>query len=183
MKIYFSGAHGSGKSTVARYVSQKYKLPMISECARAILSELELQIDTLRYDLDVVDQYQGQVFERQLLEESKYKNFVSDRSIIDCLSYSAQHSRILPDLLARIELSDYIKKLQDKNSILFFVRPSKDTLCADGVRETISWDGVISIDSQIKFMLEMWKIPYFQINMTNMQERTRIIDNILELIL
>ena len=72
MKVYFIGAHSTGKTTCARYVSQKYQLPMISETARMVLSEQELQIDSLRYDLDVVDKYQRQVFNRQLTEEQKY---------------------------------------------------------------------------------------------------------------
>lgn len=184
MKIYFSGSHGIGKSTLARHTSKKYKLPMICESARQILAEQELQIDTLRYDLDVVDNYQRQVFDRQLLEENKQESFVADRSLIDCLSYSAQHSRILPELLADIALPGYIANLRASNSILFFVRPSKETLHAqaDGVREALDWDGIISIDAQIKILLKMWEIPHFQINMSNMQERVQLIGSVLSLI-
>lgn len=181
MKIYFCGAHSTGKSTLTRYVSNKYDLPMIFETARIILSEQELQIDNLRYDLGTVDAYQKDVFNRQLIEEQKYKSFVSDRSIIDILAYSAQHSRILSDLLATEELKAYLDILRQPDSILFFVRPSKATLSADGVRESLTWDGVVSIDAQIKFMLEMFKLRYFQINIDNMQERTRLIDSVLSL--
>jgi nicotinamide riboside kinase len=181
MKIYFCGAHSTGKSTLTKYVSQKYHLPMISETARMILSEQELQIDSLRSNLDTADKYQEQVFDRQLLEEQKHASFVSDRSAIDVLAYSAQHSRILPELISSPRLQEYLQILSDPASIIFFVRPSKATLKADGVREVLNWDGVVAIDAQIKFMLEMWKLSYFQINMDNMQERVRLIDNILNL--
>lgn len=175
-KVYFIGAHSTGKTTCARYVSEKYKLPMITEVARMILSEKELQLDSLRYDMDLVDEYQKQIFFRQLHEESKYDGFVSDRSF-DCLAYAAQHSRILPELLNSPELQTYIDSL--RGQFVFFVRPSKATLKADGVRESLNWGGVVAIDAMIKFMLCMWNLPHFPINTDNMQERIQIINSVL----
>lgn len=99
MKVYFVGSHSTGKTTCARYVSEKYKLPMITEVARAVLSEKELHLDTLRYDMKMVDEYQRAILHRQLDEESKYKSFVSDRSF-DCLAYAVQPPRPLLLLLS-----------------------------------------------------------------------------------
>lgn len=180
MKVYFVGSHSTGKTTCARYVSETHKLPMITEVARAVLSEKELHLDSLRYDMALVDNYQGAIFLRQLMEESKQKSFVSDRSF-DCLAYAAQHSRILHDLLKSPELADYVASLRAPDSFIFFVRPSKATLKADGVRESINWDGVVAIDAMVKFMLEMWELRYFQINVENMQERVKLIDGVLSL--
>jgi hypothetical protein len=154
---------------------------MISETARMILSEQELQVDALRYDLEAVDKYQRQVFDRQILEEQKQPSFVSDRSIIDVLAYSAQHSRILPELIASPELTSYLAFLREPGVFIFFVKPSKATLKADGVREFINWDGIVQIDAMIKLMLRMWDLPHFQINMDNMQERVQLIDSVLSL--
>lgn len=182
MRVYFVGSHSTGKTTCARYVSEAYGLPMITEVARAVLSEKELHLDTLRYDMKVVDEYQGAIFKRQLEEEQIYKDkFVSDRSF-DCLAYAAQHARILHKLIDSTEMKEYLNVLRDKNSVIFFVRPSKATLKADGVRESISWDGVVAIDSMVKFMLEMWQLRYFQINVENMQERVKLIDGVLSLV-
>lgn len=182
MKIYFIGSHSTGKSTLARYVSEKYSLSMISETARMILSEQEMQIDSLRYDLNAVDKYQQEVFNRQISEEKKYLSFVSDRSIVDVLAYSGQHSRILPHIINTPQLYDYLSILREPDSVIFFVRPSRATLKADGVREAINWDGVVAIDAMVKFMLEMWELRYFQINVENMQERVKTIDSVLSLI-
>lgn len=180
MKVYFIGSHSVGKSTLARYVSEKYNLPMVVEVARQILSERELQVDSLRIDLNLTDSYQSDIFYRQIIEESKHNKFVSDRSF-DCLSYAAQHSRVLSNLIHSQELKTYLEVLRQPDSYIFFVRPSKATLKADGVREALNWDGITAIDSMIKFMLEMWNLRYFQINIDNMQERVRLIDNILSL--
>ncbi len=180
MKVYFVGAHSTGKTTCARYVSEQYKLPMITEVARAVLSEKELHLDSLRYNMDLVDDYQEAIFQRQIKEEQKHTNFVSDRSF-DCLAYAAQHTRILPKLLGSEELGPYLTKLKGPDSFIFFVRPSKATLRADGVRESLTWDGVVAIDAMIKFMLVQWELPHFQINIDNMQERVQIINSVLAL--
>ena len=180
MKVYFVGAHSTGKTTCARYVSEKFNLPMITEVARAVLSEKELHLDSLRYDMNLVDDYQNAIFYRQLEEEAKNTKFVSDRSF-DCLAYAAQHTRIFSNLMRSKELANYIDSLRAPDSFIFFVRPSKATLKADGVREAINWDGVVAIDSMVKFMLEMWNLRHFQINMDNMQERVKLIDSVLSL--
>lgn len=180
MKVYFVGAHSTGKTTCSRYVSEKYKLPMITEVARQILSEKELQLDSLRYNLELVDDYQSQVFYRQIEKESEHVSFVSDRSF-DGLAYAAQHSRILPKLIRSPELKTYLEILKSPDSFIFFVRPTKATMKADGVRESLTWDGVVAIDAQVKLFLEMWELRYFQINIDNMQERVRLIDSVLSL--
>jgi len=181
MRVYFIGAHSTGKTTCARYVSEQYQLPMITEVARAVLSEKELHLDSLRYDMGLVNDYQKQIFHRQIQEEQEKKdNFVSDRSF-DCLAYAAQHTAILPSLIHSTELESYLATLRQPGVFIFFVRPSKATLKADGVRESLTWDGVVAIDAMVKFMLEMWQLPHFQINMDNMQERVRLINSVLAL--
>lgn len=182
MKVYFVGSHSTGKTTCARYVSEKYKISMITEMARTILSEKELHIDSLRTNLDVVDEYQTDILFRQMQAEYSYDigNLVSDRSF-DCLAYAAQHSRVLSKLLVSPEMRQYIEWLKKPDAFIFFVRPSKATLRADGVRESLTWDGVVAIDAKIKFMLEAWDLRYFQINTDNMQERVRLIDAVLSL--
>jgi predicted ATPase len=151
MRVYFTGGHGTGKTTLARYVSAQYQLPMITESARMVLSEQELQIDSLRCDLATSNKYQREVFDRQLSEEGQFSSFVSDRSLLDILAYSAQHTGILPELFERPELPSYIEALRAPEAFLFFVRPARATLRPDGVREAINWDGVVAIDAMIKF--------------------------------
>lgn len=177
MKIYFTGSHGSGKTTLCRYVSKKYNIPMITEMARTVLSERELNIDQLRVDIDLVDSYQEEVVMRQFQEEKKYKSFVSDRSF-DGLAYAAQHSRILNKLINLPETKEYIENLK-KDSCIFFVRPCRATLKQDGVRESVTWDGAVQIDAMIKFILEMYDLKYFQINIDSMQERIQFVDAVL----
>lgn len=181
MKIYLCGAHGSGKSTLCRYISKQYNLSMLNEVARMVLAERELHFDTLRSDIDVVNSYQNEVFKRQIQEEAKHKNFVSDRSLIDCLAYSAQHAKIISTLMQTLDFSNYLNLLHKSDVLLFFIRPSKAILKNDGVRETVNWDGVVAIDAQIKLLLELYNVRYFQINTDSMQERVNIINSVISI--
>ncbi len=54
-RIYLVGAHSTGKTTLARWVRDRYGLPMIAEVARGVLAEMEERLDALRSDIDLVD--------------------------------------------------------------------------------------------------------------------------------
>jgi nicotinamide riboside kinase len=178
MRIYFVGSHCSGKTTLARYVSQKYDLPMITEVARSVLAEMETPLERLRTDLDLVDSYQENVFERQLEAESLFKandSFVSDRAF-DNLAYASEHSRIAEKITRSASFRRYIDSFKKSNKLLFFVRPQKGLLSSDGVRETPEWDSICRIDGMVKLLLEMHGLKYVSIATPSMQERTAIID-------
>src|SRR5688572_6753303 len=132
MRIYFVGAHATGKTTMTRYVSRRYGLPMITEVARAVLAELESSLDALRTDMDLVAEYQSRVFERQVqVERMQVSGFVSDRAF-DNLAYAAEHTLILGDLLSGEEYKRYMEWVAQ--GIVFFLRPHRDLLKEDGVR-------------------------------------------------
>lgn len=180
MRIYIAGAHSVGKSTLARYIAKTYKLHFISEVARAVLAEKELNIETLRIDLDVADDYQKTIFYRQIDEEKKYSSFVSDRTF-DNLAYAAAHSRILSQIIKSKEFEEYIESLKKDDVIIFFVRPTKLTMKNDGVRETVVWDEIIRIDAMIKLLFEMFDIKYVNVSVDSMQERIKLTETILQL--
>jgi len=179
VKVYLIGCHGAGKSTLARYISKQHSLPFLTETVRKVLSERELNIDAIRHDLDVIDSFQQEVFDRQMAEEKKYTEFVSDRSALDALAYSSQHTRILPKLLRSAELVSYISDLKKPDVRIFFVRPLRVAIKPDGVRETLTYDGIIQIDTIVKFLLEMYELPHFIINTDSMQERVKLIDSVI----
>ena len=178
MRIYFTGCHASGKSTLARFTSKEYNLPFLSEVARTVLAEKEISLETLRVNLDAIDQYQTEVFYRQINEESKHSSFVSDRSF-DNLAYMAQHGTQLHKLINDEGCQNYIKSLKNKDVVIFLVKPSKATMKNDGVRESVNWDQMVAIDANIKFMFELFNLNYIQINSESMQERVRLIRSVL----
>jgi hypothetical protein len=178
MRIYFIGSHATGKTTMSRYVSRKWGLPMITEVARSVLSELESSLEALRTDMDLVAEYQRRVFERQIqVERMQANGFVSDRAF-DNLAYAAEHTTILGDLVNGQGFRDYIDWVRD--GIVFFVRPHRDLLKEDGVRASVTWESVLRIDGMIKWALEQYRIPYLPLESELMQERVRAVEFVLQ---
>ncbi len=178
MRIYFVGAHATGKTTMTRYVSRRYGLPMITEVARAVLAELETGLDALRTDMDLVAEYQRRVFERQVqVEHLQGTGFVSDRAF-DNLAYAAEHTLIMGELIASEQFKSYMEWVAQ--GIVFYLRPHKELLRDDGVRAGLTWDSVLRIDGMIKLMLEQSRIPYLPIESGLMQERARAVDFVLK---
>ncbi len=179
-RIYFVGSHATGKTTMTRWVSRRYGIPMITEVARAVLAELETNFDTLRTDMDRVGDYQRRVFERQIaIERMQDKGFVSDRAF-DNLAYAAEHAMVLGDIMAEdsgIEVRSYMEWVS--NGLVFFVRPHRSLLKEDGVRAGVDWDSVVRIDGMVKLLLEQFRIRYLPIDTPSMQERIRAVEFVL----
>jgi len=178
-RVYLVGAHATGKTTLARWVRDRFGLPMISEVARRVLAEMEVPIEALRANLHLVNEFQARVFEGQIAAEAAQDGaFVSDRAFCN-IAYAAHHSTILPEIAADARLARYIDSVRE--GVVFFLRPHKELLANDGVREMPSWDDVLRVDGMVKLLLELFSIPYVQIDCLSMQERVRLIDRALGL--
>ena len=179
VRIYLVGAHSTGKTTLARWIRDTYGVPMISEVARGVLAEMEAQLTSLRSDLNLVDRYQREVFERQIAAEMAHPGgFVSDRSFCN-LAYAAHHARILHDISNSKALKEYMHFVKD--GLVFFVRPHRELLADDGVRVDATWEEVVRIDGMVKFMLEWFDVPYVPIASLAMQERVRLVHRVFSL--
>jgi len=177
MRIYFVGSHATGKTTLCRYVSRRWGLPMITEVARAVLAEMESSLDALRTDMELVAEYQEKIFARQVAIEHLHQGrFVSDRAF-DNLAYAAEHTTVVARMMSDTKFADYMKWVSD--GVVFFLRPHPDLLKEDGVRAGVSWESVLRIDGMIKLLLEMHRIPYLPVESVSMQERVRAVDFVL----
>lgn len=183
-RVYLVGAHATGKTTLARWIRDRYGLPMISEVARAVLAEMEVPIEALRANLHLVNEFQARVFEEQIRAEAAHTEaghasaFVSDRAFCN-IAYAAHHSTILPEIAADPRLARYMDSVRE--GVVFFLRPHKELLTADGVRESPAWDDVVRVDGMVKLMLELFSIPYIQVDCLSMQERVRLVERVLDL--
>lgn len=179
VRVYLVGAHSTGKTTLARWIRDRYGLPMIAEVARGVLAEMEARLDALRTDLAVVDRYQREVFERQIQAEAEQVgSFVSDRAFCN-LAYAAHHATILADVARDPRLRSYMESV--RSGIVFYMRPHRALLAEDGVRESVSWEDVLRIDGMVKLMLEWFAIPYIPVESLSMQERSRLVERVLAL--
>jgi len=178
-RIYLVGAHSTGKTTLARWIRDRYGLPMISEVARGVLAEMEAQLDSLRTDVALVDRYQTEVFRRQISSEKEQQgSFVSDRAFCN-LAYAAQHATILHEVASDPQLASYIESV--RGGLVFYLRPHRALLAEDGVRAGVEWEEVVRIDGMVKFMLEWFGISYIPVDALSMQERMRLTERVLHL--
>lgn len=178
-RIYFVGAHATGKTTLARYVSDRYGLKLISEVARSVLAEMEVSLDHLRANLDAVNRYQVEVFRRQIeAEREAGEAFVSDRAFCN-LAYTANHGTVMHELFRDPALDEYMRWVS--SGLVFFVRPHPDLIQGDGVRAALRWEDVVVIDGMVKLLLEMYAIPYIIVATLSMQERARLADEVIRI--
>jgi len=90
MKIGIVGAHGTGKTVLAKSLTEKLGLPLITEQARIVAKDMGLEnLDELINDKEKAFEFQKQVIVRQLAEEVNHlkTGFISDRTIIDNYAY------------------------------------------------------------------------------------------------
>ncbi|MCB9885120.1 MAG: ATP-binding protein [Planctomycetes bacterium] len=179
LRVYLVGAHATGKTTLARWIRDRYHLPMIAEVARGVLAEMEENLDSLRTDIALVNRYQTEVFERQIAAEHQVEGpFVSDRAFCN-LAYAAHHSTALARLFRDSRFADYMQWV--RQGVVFFLRPHRELVVADGVRAGLEWEEVVRIDGMVKLLLEMFDVPYVPVQSLSMQERVRLVERVLDL--
>lgn len=177
LRVYLTGSHSTGKTTLARWISAEYNLPLITEVARSLIAEKERTLADFRVDIDAASLFQRQILERQISKEEEHAaGFVSDCSF-DNLAYASNHTLAVSKLF---ELAKhYAESLNEKDAVVFFVRPHRHMLKDDGVRLIGSWEEVVRIDGMVKMLLELHDIDYVSLDSDNMVERTRAVRAVL----
>lgn len=80
-RMVIIGAAGTGKTTLAKAICKKLKLQLIEEQARIICKKLGYKNI---YEIKDQQRFRFQVLKDQIKLEEKLKDFISDRSTIDC---------------------------------------------------------------------------------------------------
>jgi nicotinamide riboside kinase len=176
LRVYLTGAHSTGKTTLARWISIEYNLPLITEVARSIVAEQETNLASFRTDLDAAKVFQSEIMRRQKDCEFGRTNFVSDRAF-DNIAYAANHTISMSEIHRKS--AEYAESLSDMDAVVFFVRPHRHLLKEDGVRLIGSWEEVVRIDGMVKMLLELHDIDYISLDSDNMVERTRAVRGVL----
>jgi len=133
MKIGFIGAHGTGKTYLARRLSSYLELPLISETAR----EVSLQFNLPLFPNNTVE-LQRLIFLRQLKKELTYKRGVFDRTLIDNLAYLQRFVYAPRENISAREFNEMLAiayTLLDEYEFLFFCTVSRKTgIVGNGIR-------------------------------------------------
>jgi nicotinamide riboside kinase len=91
MKIAFSGAAGTGKTTLAKDISEKLQLHYVEVGSRSVAREMGYKSP---YDVDRDGkrlEFQKSLLEAKIKYESERNDFVTDRTTLDQLAYTYIH--------------------------------------------------------------------------------------------
>lgn len=178
--IYFDGAEGTGKTQMARRVSEDYGLPMIDEVARLVLSVYRPNtFEGVRADARTSSAFQAEVLRRQLADEALHKlPFVADRTMGN-LAYARAHALNFADLFDSVP-EDYKQRL--RSAVVFLVRPQesfREAAKRDPGRLLPDWEGQVRIDETIGTIFKIWRVKYVRVEMPGDADRTEFVDYIL----
>lgn len=92
--IFLTGTSGIGKTTLAQYISQRYRIPFINGSSSVLWEKYNLKSHNEVLQMGVNDPQMGLQFQIDLLnlrekmiQESPSEGFVTDRSVVDNLVY------------------------------------------------------------------------------------------------
>ena len=173
-KIIFTGAQGTGKSTILNYFKEK-GYPVITEVVRTLAQE------GIKINEEGTIKSQEIIFEtyKQLLSNCSGMVF-SDRGLTDVVSYTAylaiaEHNFDAMKLL--IQELEAIREWNEENDAVYFYFPIEFPVVDDGVRSTDEKYRKF-INDYIKFVLDYLKIDYHTVTGT-VEERIKFIENYL----
>ena len=91
IRLALAGASGTGKTTVARWVSSTYKIPMNPIGSRSVAKSMGFQNP---YDVDKAGrraEFQRKLVTEKCGWEAAHEDFVVDRTTLDNLAYTMLH--------------------------------------------------------------------------------------------
>jgi nicotinamide riboside kinase len=144
MRIGFTGAQGTGKTTLLNELKKENKYLIITNVARDLVKDLKIQLNENGEDFSQLAIYHKNI---EILLSTP--SFVSDRSLSDIWAYSKwafEKKKITSELFSFIEKG--IDRYMDLYDIIFYL-PIEFSLEKDGVRST-SEEYRRQIDSNIK---------------------------------
>lgn len=191
MRIYITGAQGTGKTTLMNAIKEKF--PNLEIC-RSVARELVEtgQIPQEQTSQGATPKIQYKIFNTSLKKFKENDNFISDRFLTDILAYTRfmYHHEDTQESLEELhrEKTDsdiliYDQSLKDyddpKDNIIFFL-PVEFELENDGLRDT-NPEYQKEISNNIKYFLKNLDVRYVELKGTVGERLSKAIKIIQEL--
>ncbi len=175
MKIAFSGVSGSGKTTIVPIIANKFAYNAIYSKISITNHKYNIELNQKEFNYKL----QEEILDTQIKNESELSNFITDRSILDILAYTASY-------YADIDSKWFIqfhKKIIDNYSydiiikFPFNILPNNDTYIKNLLINSVLYS-IISTESKMKHF-KVIEIPYNMIK-SGIKETSNFIINCIE---
>lgn len=164
MKIEFTGAGGTGKTTTALLVAEALGLELLPSVSRGVYEERGVtEAELPGKSPDFRHELQTAIFETHLKQIEKYKShsYVADRSLICRMAYSLLNDGPMisnPDLAFMWEATKHAARNVDV--IVYFPLPHWDV--KDDDFRLISVPASVALDNLTVGILQTMQIPYMK---------------------
>lgn len=114
MRISFCGSSGTGKSTLANFLHEKYGWPICPVGSRSVAAAMGFASP---YDVDAAGkraEFQRCLFEEKRDWENAHDDFITDRTHLDNLVYSSMHGAA-----ATVDLNAYLMAMKRYHVVFF----------------------------------------------------------------
>jgi len=172
MRIAISGSAGTGKTSLATHLSRYLSYPLVPEGIREYLLEHKLQ-DLRSMTPSQTMGMQWTILNRKVEIEKNLKDFVSDRSTADNVSYTLRWCARSTLEIPRAEIKHFInvaKKHCELYDIVFVLPGGIIPLHSDGVR-SINENYQYEMECMIMGVLHKWDMPFYIVDANTIEER------------
>lgn len=173
-RICLVGAQGTGKTTVLNMFKDQHGWPVITEVVRNLVKTKGIAINQ-----QGTDETQRMVFEEYSRVLSENHPYISDRGLIDVISYTAEGAfthKVSKEVLneQEIALDDFIQQNPD---IVYVYFPIEFDVVDDGVRSTDE-QYRRTIDTFIQDTLDGFNLKHLTVHGTPEERCAQILDYI-----
>jgi hypothetical protein len=167
MKVALSGAHGVGKSTMAAWLAQELKLPVLPTPGRWMAAR------GLPVNEDATVGSQVLAWLLQQTFEAAHEAWIAPRSLVDVWAYTVRaaerDSHLLDELTIEALTSLTEPTVKVRYTALLYV-PPRFPLRADAVRSAdVRFRD--EVDALIRGRLEAWELPHLVLDVTRPDAR------------
>lgn len=88
-KVFILGPAGIGKTTLAEFISKRYRIPFIQGSSKTLWEKygIKSHLELLKLEGDVLNKFQNELLDLRVSSTMYKEDFVSDRSIMDNAVY------------------------------------------------------------------------------------------------
>ena len=148
-------------STLCRQLSESLLLSRIDEVARTVAEGWFSDSNAIKNaSLAQRTLFQLSVFYKQIQEEDRYSEFISDRSIFDVVAYSKYYE--LPNKVIKILKEEAVEQSKGYDLIIYCPIPEVKEVVADGFRFTDK-ESQVEIDRILQELLKEAKCEVFRL--------------------